>query len=80
MQFHATKVVPNTEWSDGDTIEGEIRISNQECLTVKYMDPLGKIHTLIISTAHRIMLVEHEETNACLIIRPGNTQFHEGTK
>jgi hypothetical protein len=75
MQFH-----PTAFDNFGVPAIGEVHVSNQDVLKVKYTDPLGKDHTLIISTSHRVMVVEHEETNACLLIRPSGMQFLEGTK
>ena len=59
----------------------EIRLGNHEGITIKYMDPNGKISTIRISTSHLVVQIEHVETNACMLLRPGvGAQFLEGTK
>lgn len=80
MKFHPTKVINNHEYQNGDTVCGELRMLNRECLEVLYMNDEGLVQTLIISTQGMVMLVKHKSTNACLLIGPGSIQFIEGTK
>lgn len=81
MNFYPTHTAEHPDFEKGVDVKGEVRMGNQEVLIVKYLDPNGKIQELEISTSHLVMLVEHKNTNACMLIRPSvGAQFLEGTK
>lgn len=60
----------------------KIELESGDHLEVYYKDPNGKESTLSISSQHLVLLINHNETNAAMLIRPGvrAPQFLEGEK
>jgi len=50
-------------------------------LTVGYIDPRGKFHSINITAQHLVFLATHEQSEAAMIIRPSvGVQFVPGVK
>jgi hypothetical protein len=50
---------------------GTVELASGDHLSVGYKDPAGKWHEVIISAQHLVLLINHTETDAAMIIRPG---------
>ena len=47
-----------------------VTMSSGDHLSVGYKDPVGRWNTFVISAQHMIFLATHEQSEACMLIRP----------
>ncbi len=58
-----------------------ITLQSGDHLVVSYVDPFGRTNTLEIDAQHLVLIVNHVETDAAMVIRPiVGVQYLPGSK